>query len=63
VAYAFRSLIERHDFELRVELEQQGQLAITDDLPQRQLLLGDHGRPAAHPFLDRDNGYTDDFGC
>src|SRR5208337_2480299 len=58
-----RSLIERHDFELLVELEQQGQLAITDDLPQRQLLLGDHGQPAAHPFLDRDNGHTYDFGC
>ena len=29
-----RRLIERNDFELVVELEQQGQLAITDDLPR-----------------------------
>src|SRR5208337_3547684 len=58
-----RSLIERNDFELLIKLEQQGQLAITDHLPHRRLLLGDHGQPAAHPFLDRDNGHTYDFGC
>ena len=46
----------------QLELEQQGQLAITDDLPQSLFLLGDHGQPASHPFLDRENGHSYDFG-
>src|SRR5258707_10031854 len=57
-----RGFIERHDCELLVKLEEQGQLSITEDLPQRRLLFGDHGQPAAHSFLDRDNGDTDDLG-
>ena len=57
-----RSLVERDNLELLIELEQQGQFSLTSHLSERSLLFGDHGEPAAYPFFDRDNRHADGFG-
>src|SRR5262249_12558190 len=54
--------VEENDLELVIELEQLGQLPIADHLTNRLFFSGNHGQPAAHPFLDGDNGHANDLG-
>jgi hypothetical protein len=54
-------LVERHNLEPLIELEQPGELSIAGHLPECRALLGDHGEPATHAFLHRDDGHADGF--